>query len=108
MAVGKRRDIQYRANEQVYSFVNAAGNKMDVAFRVSDDGLAFRYVVADAAIPLKRFVSEASGFAFDAKTRAFLQPLTGTVTPGPRSVPESADLDTRLASIESRLNAAGL
>lgn len=75
MAVGKRRDIAYRANEQVYSLVNAAGNKMDVTFRVSDDGVAFRYAVADAAIPVKRFVSEATGFAFDPKTRAFLQPM---------------------------------
>ena len=75
MAVGKRRSIHYRANEQVYTLVNAAGNKMDVAFRVSDDGVAFRYVVADAGIPEKRFVSEATGFAFDPKTRAFLQPM---------------------------------
>jgi alpha-glucosidase len=75
MAVGKRREIQYRANEQVYSLVNAAGKKMDVAFRVSDDGVAFRYVVADTSIPLKRFVSEATGFAFDPNTRGFLQPL---------------------------------
>jgi len=75
MAVGKRGEIAYRANEQVYSLVNAAGNKMDVAFRVSDDGVAFRYVVADTAIPVKRFVSEATGFAFDPKARAFLQPM---------------------------------
>lgn len=75
MAVGKRREIQYRANEQVFSLVNAAGNKMEVAFRVSDDGVAFRYVVADSAITAKRFISEATGFAFDPKTRAFLQPM---------------------------------
>jgi hypothetical protein len=75
MAVGKRADIQFRANEQVYTLANAAGHKMDVAFRVSDDGVAFRYGVADAALPSKRFVSEATGFAFGPKTRAFLQPM---------------------------------
>jgi hypothetical protein len=75
MAVGKRRAIEYRANEQVYSVVNAAGQKMDLAFRASDDGLAFRYVVADARIRVKRFVSEQTGFAFDSRTRAFLQPM---------------------------------
>jgi hypothetical protein len=75
MAVGKRRAIQYRANEQVYSLVNAAGHKMDVTFRVSDDGVAFRYVVADQKLPSKRFAGEATGFAFGPKTRAFLQPL---------------------------------
>ena len=75
MAVGKRRAIHYQANEQVYSLVNAAGHRMDVAFRVSNDGLAFRYVVADPKIAAKRFVSEATGFAFGPKARAFLQPM---------------------------------
>lgn len=75
MAVGKRRAISYKANEQVYSLVNAAGHKMDVAFRVSNDGVAFRYVVADAQVGAKRFTGEATGFAFDPKTRAFLQPM---------------------------------
>ena len=80
MAVGKRSQIHYRANEQVYSLVNAAGQKMDVAFRVSNDGLAFRYVVADPAIGTKRFVSENTGFAFDASARAFLQPMAQAKT----------------------------
>jgi alpha-glucosidase len=75
MAVGKRAAIRYQANEQVFSLANAAGRKMDVAFRVSDDGLAFRYVVADPKIGAKRFVSEATGFAFSPKARAFLQPM---------------------------------
>jgi alpha-glucosidase len=75
MAVGKRGAIHYRANEQVWSVVNAAGQKMDVTFRVSDDGVAFRYAVSDASLPVKRFTGEATGFAFDAKTRAFLQPM---------------------------------
>ncbi len=75
MAVGKRSNIHYRANEQVWSVVNAAGQKMDVTFRVSDDGIAFRYTVADAGLPVKRFVAEATGFAFDTKARAFLQPM---------------------------------
>jgi hypothetical protein len=75
MAVGKRASIHYRANEQVYSLVNAAGQKMDLAVRVSDDGVAFRYLVADATIPVKRFAAETTGFAFDPTTRAFLQPM---------------------------------
>ena len=75
MAVGKRSAIHYQANEQVYSIANAAGRRMDVAFRVSNDGVAFRYVIADPGIPAKRFVSEATGFAFAPTTRAFLQPL---------------------------------
>jgi hypothetical protein len=76
MAIGKRRDIHYRANEQVYSVVNAAGQKMDVAFRVSNDGVAFRYVVADPSIATKSFVNETTGFAFAPQAKAFLQPMS--------------------------------
>ena len=76
MAVGKRRQIHYRANEEVYSLMNAAGQKMDVAFRVSNDGVAFRYVVADPSITTKTFISESTGFAFGPQARAFLQPMS--------------------------------
>lgn len=76
MAVGKRRNIHYQANEQVYSVVDAGGHKMDVIFRVSDDGVAFRYRVADEKLPIKRFLGEESGFAFQPTARAFLQAMT--------------------------------
>ncbi|WP_308365657.1 MULTISPECIES: glycoside hydrolase family 97 catalytic domain-containing protein [unclassified Microbulbifer] len=76
LAVGKRRVNQYKANEQVYSVVDAAGHKMDVEFRVSDDGVAFRYVVADPSLPTKRFLGEETSFAFKPTTRAFLQAMT--------------------------------
>lgn len=76
MAVGKRRNIQYEANEQIYSVIDAGGHKMDVVFRVSDDGVAFRYQVSDENLPIKRFIGEESGFAFQSSTRAFLQAMT--------------------------------
>ncbi len=76
LAVGKRRVNQYKANEQVYSVVDVAGHKMDVAFRVSNDGVAFRYVVADPGLPTKRFLGEETSFAFKPSTRAFLQAMT--------------------------------
>lgn len=75
LAAGKKRRIAYRANEQVYTVRNAKGQAMDVAFRVSNDGVAFRYVVADAGLPLKKFVSESTAFAFAANTKAWLQPV---------------------------------
>jgi alpha-glucosidase len=76
MAVGKKRSIDYRANEQVFTVKNPAGQAMDVVFRVSDDGVAFRYVVAEPALPVKRFVAEATSFAFAAQARAWLQPMS--------------------------------
>jgi len=76
LVAGKKRHIDYRANEQVYTVRNAAGQGMDVVFRVSNDGVAFRYRVAEPGLPLKKFVSEATGFRFDASTKAWLQPMS--------------------------------
>jgi alpha-glucosidase len=72
MAVGKKRHISYRANEQVFTVVNANKQKMDVVFRVSNDGVAFRYVVAGS----KKFLSEATSFAFAPSAKAWLQPMS--------------------------------
>ena len=73
LATGKQRDIRYRANQQIVTVRNAQGQAMDVTFRVSNDGVAFRYLVR-APSPLK-FVSEATGFRFDPAAKAWLQPM---------------------------------
>ena len=39
----KRRLNDYRANRKVFRMQTAAGQKMDIIFQVSDDGVAFRY-----------------------------------------------------------------
>jgi hypothetical protein len=75
MAVGKKRDITYRANEQTFSVRNPQQQKMDIVFRVSNDGVAFRYIVADAALPVKKMVQERSTFALPQGARAWLQPM---------------------------------
>ncbi|MRX09035.1 glycoside hydrolase family 97 protein [Pseudoduganella sp. FT25W] len=75
MAVGKRKDISYRANEQTWSLQNARQQKMDITFRVSNDGVAFRYVVAEPSLPLKKLVQEHTTFALPAGAKAWLQPM---------------------------------
>jgi len=75
LATGKKRAVTYAANEQTYTVRNAQGQAMDIAFRVSNDGVAFRYRVANPALPHKRFVSEATGFSFDKSAKAWLQPM---------------------------------
>ncbi len=40
--------VTYQANEQTYTFENTEKQKLSITFRVSDDGVAFRYqVLAD-------------------------------------------------------------
>ncbi|WP_373987589.1 glycoside hydrolase family 97 catalytic domain-containing protein [Duganella sp. BuS-21] len=76
MAVGKRKDITYRANEQTWSLQNAKRQKIDVVFRVSNDGVAFRYIVAEPSLPLKKLVQERTTFALPQGAKAWMQPMS--------------------------------
>ena len=75
MQVGKRRFNHYSAHEQILTVENISHQKMDVVFRVSNDGVAFRYVVSDPAIKFKKFIKETTSFSFDGKSKAWLQPI---------------------------------
>jgi hypothetical protein len=75
LATGKKSHISYAANEQTYTVRNAQRQDMQVTFRVSNDGVAFRYAVRGASLSHKKFVSEATGFTFDASAKAWLQPV---------------------------------
>lgn len=76
MAVGKRSQIHYQANEQTFTVKNPAGQQMQLSFRASNDGVAFRYVVAEPALKRKTFKRELSSFRFEPKARAWLQPMS--------------------------------
>lgn len=76
LAVGKKRHVDFRANEQVYTVRNADGHSMDVAFRVANDGVAFRYLVRGTTLPIKKFVAESTSFRFDQRATAWLQPMS--------------------------------
>ena len=87
MAVGKRRDISYRANEQTYSVQNAQKQKMDIVFRVSNDGVAFRYIVADPSLPRKKLIQERTTFNLPTTAKAWLQPIAVAQTGWGRTNP---------------------
>ncbi|WP_229507164.1 glycoside hydrolase family 97 protein [Pseudoduganella rivuli] len=76
MAVGKRRHIQYTASEQTYTLENARKQRIAVTFRVSDGGVAFRYTVAEPSLPNKKFIDEATSFAFAKSAQGWLQPMS--------------------------------
>ena len=75
MRVGKKHQIDYKANEQTFVIKNAQGNRLSVIFRVSDDGVAFRYALTDAGIAHKQFVKETTSFRFAETAKAWLQPI---------------------------------
>lgn len=76
MMVGKKHQIHYAAQEQTYSFKNAAGQQMDVTFRVSNDGVAFRYHIPNAGKKFLQFKNELTSFAFDTSAKAWMQPMS--------------------------------
>jgi len=76
MRVGKKRAISYSANEQTFFITNAQKQKLALTFRVSNDGVAFRYAVTDPVIATKQFVKETSSFTVAPSAKAWLQPMS--------------------------------
>ena len=76
LAVGKRRSITYRATEQAFTVENPQHQKMTIIFRASNDGIAFRYIVADPSLPNKKLTQERSTFALPQGAKAWLQPMS--------------------------------
>jgi len=71
----KRNLNSYKANKRVFSFVNAAGNLMDIIFQVSNDGVAFRYYFDGFGTNPKTITAELTSYHFSSDTKAWLQPL---------------------------------
>lgn len=76
LLTAKRRVNVYRANRRVFRLRAATGQRMDVIFQVSDDGLAFRYFFPGAGPGVRRLKDELSSFRFPPGTRAWLQPMS--------------------------------
>jgi alpha-glucosidase len=71
-AVGRRRAHTSDANRTTLSFTKGA-SRLDVVFRVSTDGLGYRYVVRQSGTVT--VTAEASEFAVPAGARAYLLPF---------------------------------
>ena len=84
----KVSSVHYVANTLVCSLSNAAGQKIEVEFRVSDHDIAFRYnVPRDGETGSIRVMEEATGFRFPEGTTTFLTPLCEPMTGWKRTQP---------------------
>jgi hypothetical protein len=88
LVAGKRRNVTYAANERTWRYAGGDGHKLEITFRVSNDGVAFRYT-ARAAQPgaQLKFAGEATSFAFPTSARAWLQPMSVAKTGYKRTNP---------------------
>ena len=77
----KRRVNKYQANRKIFRLAARDGQRIDVIFQVSNDGVAFRYVfpVLDGSRPgegeKRRINEEVTSFKFSPGARAWLQPM---------------------------------
>lgn len=72
---GKKRRVDQPYRAVACRIVNSRGQVLRVEWRAFNDGVAFRYVVAEAVPLRKRFVEELTSFRFPAAARAWLQPM---------------------------------
>ena len=74
---GKQSDVTYQANEQTFVFQNENKQELAVTFRISNDGVAFRYQVLannnDTQNTQVSLIEESTSFAFSANSKAWLQ-----------------------------------
>ena len=84
----KASDITYVANEEVVSFVNANGQKMDVIFRVSNNDVAFCYTLPrDGEQGSVTINEEETGYRFPLHTTTFLTPQSDAMIGWKRTKP---------------------
>lgn len=76
MKHGKRTKVHYVANEKTFRFENKTGKHMDVIFRASNDGVAFRYAFTEPSTEVKTIEKEYTSFHFTKNATAFLQPMS--------------------------------
>ncbi|EKU25993.1 glycoside hydrolase family 97 protein [Xanthomonas translucens pv. graminis] len=80
LLTGKRRINDYRANRRVFSWRGANGERLQIEFQVSDDGVAFRYDFPQRDPNIRELREDATTFRFAAATRAWLQPMSPAKT----------------------------
>lgn len=76
MRTAKKSAITYHATQRIIKTQTASGKKMNIIFRVSNDGVAFRYEFPEKTTDVKRIRTENTSFHFKSGTRAWLQPKT--------------------------------
>jgi len=76
----KKANINYKANQLALSYKNVVGKQMDIVFRVSDDGVAFRYYFPWVKGETQTITQEFSSFVFNKNARGWLQPMSEAKT----------------------------
>jgi len=74
LQMDKRNQCRYQANRRVFRFSAAQGTALSVIFQVSNDGVAFQYLVEGPAKAVQRITAERTTFRLPAGARGWLHP----------------------------------
>ncbi|MCE9678505.1 glycoside hydrolase family 97 protein [Shewanella sp. AS1] len=80
---GKQTQVNYQANERQFHLVNDKAQKLDITFRVSDDGVAFHYTALNdqkTENEPKTIKAEHTSFQLPSHSKAWLQPIAEAQT----------------------------
>lgn len=80
LLTSKRRHNSYRANRRTLALQTSTGQKLDIIFQVSNDGVAFRYRFPETSERVHRLKEEVSSFNFLPNTQTWLQPMAAAKT----------------------------
>ena len=84
----KTSKVNYKANVGVYTFQNPRGNKVDVEFRVSDNDIAFRYILPrEGEAGGVRIFQESTAFKLPQGSVSFLTPQSDAMIGFARTKP---------------------
>ena len=71
---GKRKECFYKGNERTIRFVNSKQQPIEIIFRLSDDGVAFRYFLPEKSDTVKKIVKENTSFQLTPGTKIYMSP----------------------------------
>ncbi|RKS99587.1 glycoside hydrolase family 97 protein [Flavobacterium sp. 123] len=80
MVQGKRKNIEYKANQYTVNLKNNQGKLMNIIFQLSADGVALRYYFPETSKEIKKITEEKTMYNFDISTKAWLQPMSKAKT----------------------------
>lgn len=84
----KKREIQYNANQLTYRLSNIDDHSINIIFRVSNNDIAFHYVLGEIGETTSCIIlEEATGFNFTQTTTTFLSPQAPPMTFWKRTKP---------------------
>jgi hypothetical protein len=74
MICGKRKQCENVGREQIFSFRNSNDQPVDIAFRVYNDGVAFRYIFPNHSDSAVNIIGEATTYVLPDSTSRWMQP----------------------------------